>query len=315
MQLITEIKRPQAVPNIHFDHKIATLGSCFSEHIGQQFARYYWDSLVQPFGTYFNPISLLRLLESVALNKTPDSSRYTEYDEVYYHYDYPHTLYGRSPTELQHTIDSKAKACHDFLQSADFLVITLGTATVYTLNTTVVANCHKQAQQHFEKTTLPYEHIQQSLNSIVHLLETYYPQIQCIWTISPVRHIRDGLELNQLNKSMMRAAVHSICNLDKHWYFPSYEIVIDSLRDYRFYDADLIHPNSMAIHYIWDKLAEWCFDIETKNYINSARKIHLAKQHRVQNVYSNAHLQFVKQTNSYIQSFNESYNRQISLLS
>lgn len=314
MKFITEITQSPNLPTIEWTDRLVTLGSCFSEHIGAKFQNAFWQTEVQAFGTLFNPVSLCRIISLLAEKTGLDESKFISHQEFCYHYDFPHTLYDTSKPTLAKQISQIAQYTRKRIQEATHIFITLGTATVYTYQGEVVANCHKQASVEFKKRTLSFYEISSAIEQLQALLLEINPQLHIIWTISPVRHIKDGLVENQHSKSLLRAAVGELTAKEANYYFPSYELMMDSLRDYRFYNQDLIHPNQTAIDYIWDTLQTWCMPTDTQTYLKQAETIARATSHRVQREGSIAHQQFVSQTNQHIENFNQAYGKQLGLL-
>ncbi|MEP6512894.1 MAG: GSCFA domain-containing protein, partial [Parafilimonas sp.] len=189
------------------------------------------------------------------------------------------------------------KEAHHFLAEADWLMITLGSAFVYKLAETnePVANCHRASAQIFNKHLCSINEIIAALDNTIHQLFNFNPKIKIIFTISPVRHIRDGVIDNNRSKARLIEAVHHLINkFEKLYYFPAYELVIDVLRDYRFCDIDLVHPNYAATEFVLEKFTESCLNEETRNVMAEIKKIMIAKKHKAFNPQSQQHKQFLQ---------------------
>ena len=195
------------------------------------------------------------------------------------------------------------------LQEASFCFITLGTAWVYIYNSTdtIVANCHKLPSQHFSKRLLSIEEITESLSHITALLKQFNPSITVVFTISPVRHIKDGFFENQVSKSQLFAALYPLITDNKSLYFPAYELLLDELRDYRFYANDMVHPSEMAINYIWERLVTTYIEIATQADMKQVDSIQKGLSHRPFNPETESHQQFLAQLQQKMEAFTMKY--------
>ncbi len=240
--------------SIDYQSKIFGLGSCFVDHIKTKLNYYQFQTLINPYGTVFNPHSIKKLLQYTVNQPVFTEKVLFKHENIWKHFDF-HTAFNRLTVEeylnnLHHTIH-QAKG---FLQSADWAFFTLGTAWVYRHKITgkIVNNCHKVPQKEFEKILLSTTEIIDELKEIRLILQQINPHIKLLLTVSPVRHLKDGFTENQRSKARLIEAVHSVVNHSHTFYFPSYEIMMDDLRDYRFYTSDLLHPNEQAVAYIWE---------------------------------------------------------------
>lgn len=271
-----------------------TLGSCFADVIGQRLNQYKFPVSANPFGTVYNPISLYGLL-----NEELDVNLFLEREGLWLHHNYHSDLRATSKTELTELIVSTNEETLSVLKNVDYLVLTYGTAWVYetTEGGQVVSNCHKVPQKQFHKRLLGMEEMIKAQGSFLDKVFQLNPNIKVLMTVSPVRHIKDGLSESQLSKSMLRVlcdlAVSSHENVS---YFPSYEMMVDDLRDYRYYKDDLIHPTDFAQDYIWDKFKEAYFDDRANFFIKEWSKIIAAKHHRPFNPNAISHQNFLKST-------------------
>ncbi|MCS6968205.1 MAG: GSCFA domain-containing protein [Cytophagales bacterium] len=298
MQFRTELNvLPSAHPITH-SSRLLLVGSCFAEEIGQKLLDNKFEVLVNPFGTIFNPLSLFELLEkSFTGGQLP--SLVVEREGRFFHYGL-HSCHSAPTAQameqlaqalLRHTaewIDRPPK-------NDARIIITLGTAWIYELAQTgiPVANCHKMPAHLFNKRLLKVEEIVSAFDNLFNRLPSY---CRIIVTVSPVRHLKDTLPLNAVSKSVLRLAAHQICqDFPGVEYFPAYELLLDDLRDYRFYAKDLLHPSEEAVEYIFEKFATAYFSAQTMQLIQRWEKIRQALQHRPLQPYSLSHGQFLEQ--------------------
>lgn len=260
-----------------------SIGSCFTENIGTRIKQLKFNHLSNPFGIIYNPISLSNMLHYLLSDRT-----FSEAD-LFFHQEQWHSFahHGRfSGLEKETTLNKMNQALAEariHLSKVNRLLITLGTAKVFIFKETgeIVANCHKLPGQAFERQRLHIRDIAEAFEPILRDLKSRNPDLQVVFTVSPVRHIRDGLIENQRSKAALLIAIQHLCeDMDFVHYFPAYELVMDDLRDYRFYEADMIHPNQIAIDYIWQHFAEAFFDQGTKELNVKMEAILQAAQHR-----------------------------------
>ncbi len=291
--------QPPSLPEkISHTQKLLLTGSCFTEHIGNYLHERKFNTLVNPNGIVFNPISVVDAITSWIENKT-----YAEYDLVqhnggWHSWDH-HSRFSHTNSQMViNGINAAIKNAHVFLKETDWLIITFGSAFVYALkeqNNYTVANCHKLPGDKFTKRLLTTEEIIAAVGNLVYRLQLVNPALKIIFTISPVRHIRDGVIENNLSKATLIQAVHHMVAKFAHlYYFPSYEIVIDELRDYRFYAEDMVHPNETAIRYVAEKFQQACIQPENYSLIAALEKINIAMKHRPFDTTSPAHRQFLQ---------------------
>ena len=258
MKLSTDFPIPIANHKLTPNSRVLCMGSCFAENMGKRLDDLSLELLNQPFGTQFNPI---RILKALAFETLKVTDLYTEGD-FYLHPDFHSDFISQNPDGLIEEIHAKQEETKAFLNQANTLVLTFGTAYFYHDNilNRPITNCHKQASQRFEKR----------MNQVSEITEAYrafiknHPQLHIILTVSPVRHTRDGMMENSVSKALLRLAAHEIAQEfpGQVTYFPAFEIMMDELRDYRFYEKDLIHPNEIAVDYIWQKFKETYFSNE-----------------------------------------------------
>ncbi len=279
---------------ISHQSKILSLGSCFAQTIGQKMIDAKFDCLVNPFGTIFNPRSLEILMEAALFTTKFEESLICERDGLFFHYHAHSELVANTKDKLIEELTIQRDQTRVYLEQGTHLILTLGTAWVYELDGSgTVANCHKQPSSLFSKRLLTIEEMESRLSTLFGNFSRVYPNLKIILTVSPVRHIKDGVAENQLSKSQLRV----LCaNLERRFssvsYFPAYEIMMDELRDYRFYKSDLIHPTAEAEDYIWQKWQASHFSPETQTKVGEIRKVNLELAHRPLNPNSPDHLKF-----------------------
>ncbi|PZX57711.1 GSCFA family protein [Algoriphagus ratkowskyi] len=272
------------------------MGSCFAQTIGQKLVDHKFNCLVNPFGTIFNPYSLVKLLEGALLRDHFEEAEIIERDGLFFHYSSHSDLVADSKEALVQKLLAQRNLVQEYLESGTHLILTLGTAWVYELEDSgeTVANCHKQAASKFTKRLLTLEEMKDKLWLLFDNLSRVCPGLNIILTVSPVRHIKDGIPENQLSKSLLRVLCHELEKGNSRVsYFPAYEILIDELRDYRFYAKDLIHPSQEAENYIWEKWQASNFSIETQQKTTLIQKIIQELAHRPLNPKSEANLKFL----------------------
>ncbi|GIV36237.1 MAG: hypothetical protein KatS3mg032_0616 [Cyclobacteriaceae bacterium] len=291
---------PQALKNrISLRHSIFTTGSCFSDTIGQALTENKFTVLNNPFGTVYNPLSIHRQISHSLDNRMPDEHGYLQRDDIFLHYDYHSRFAAFSKHSLEELLSSAVSGAHRFLQNTHWLIITYGTAWVYRLkeNNRPVANCHKMPDQHFIRELLTEPEIVHSFGELYRKLKSLRPDLQIILTVSPVRHLRDTHELNSVSKAVLRLACHQLChNYAGVYYFPAYELMLDDLRDYRFYDTDMIHPSREAIQYIWNKFIQSAMDEETRNFIKEWESLRQTLTHKPMFPGSRSHKKLIEAT-------------------
>jgi hypothetical protein len=277
-------------------HKLFLAGSCFTEQIGAKLSNYKFKTIENPNGILFNPISISENIISYI-----DQKVYTEHDlflhnEIWGSWNHHTKFSDVNQTQALAKINQSQKAAHEFLKKTDWLIITLGSSYVYELeNNKVVANCHKVPTDKFNKKLLSAMEVQHSLQTMLEKLKAFNSNVKTMFTISPVRHLRDGFVENNRSKANLIAAVHDLVASNENcFYFPSYELVIDDLRDYRFYAEDMVHPNYQATQYVWEKFTTACIDDQSLLIMKEIGIINSAKNHRPFNPTSNQHLQFLK---------------------
>lgn len=305
MQFRTEIHIPPASFPLSRTQGILTLGSCFAEVIGRKLQQVKAHCLVNPYGTVFNPLSAHKLLRATITNSFPDLEKgLVPQQGLWFHHDFHSSFCHAQPEVLLQNLQETIEQAHHFLTQAQAILLTWGTAFVYerTSSGALVSNCHKVPQREFSKRLLSLEEITQDSRQTLALLQEYFPAVQVMLTVSPVRHIKDTLPLNSVSKSLLRVAAHQV--MEDHpmiSYFPAYELLLDDLRDYRFYGSDLIHPAEMAEHYIWEKFITAYANQDFSNFLQRWAEVSRDLQHRPFNPDSAAHQTFLQHLLSRLQ--------------
>ena len=309
MDLQTKIPLPKQAKNlIDYNSKILLIGSCFVENIGQKFDYYKFQNLQNPFGILFHPLALENLITNVINEKVYNEDDIFHYNEQWHCYNAHSKLSSSLKDELLDNLNESINITSKQLKNTTHIVITLGTAWVYRHidKDEIVANCHKIPQKKFVKELLSVNAISESLDAIIKLIRTVNLQASILFTISPVRHIKEGFVQSTLSKSHLIAAVHQVVEPRKKvFYFPAYEIILDELRDYRFYNEDMVHPNQIAVNYIWEKFMSVWVSEDALNVMEDINLIQKGLQHRPFNSSSIAHQKFlnnIKEKKNDIQS-------------
>lgn len=325
----TEIEKPHPKKLLNYKHKILALGSCFVENICKNFEESRMEVLINPFGTIFNPHSIFKLLDmvlNVVLERKDfnqeiregyiatqlfNSEFFVQKNGVWVHLDFHSDFWGETKEILSQKILKRLEETITFLQNTDVLILTFGTAWVYEHRflQKIVSNCHHMPQKDFDKYLLTIGQIESDFGLFFQKLKKINPNIHIYLTLSPVRHQKDSLALNQVSKSILRCAIHGL--LEKYQenisYIPAYEILLDDLRDYRFYAEDLIHPNLLAENYIWEYVQRYFLDTKTQLFIQEWQAIQKNLSHKPRNPASPSHLLFVENNLKRLKAFEEKY--------
>ena len=282
---------------IDYNSKVLLLGSCFSENIGNKFNYYKFQSQQNPFGILFHPKAIETFITNAINLKEYTDEDVFFFNERWHCFDAHSEMSSSSKEELLQNLNDAIQHTNQQINETSHIIITLGTSWTYRFieTDTTVANCQKVPQKKFLKELLLVDEISESLESIIALVKDVNPSINIILTVSPIRHLKDGFVENQQSKSHLIAAIHQVVEPRKKlFYFPSYEIMMDELRDYRFYKEDMIHPSKTAIDYIWGKFCEAWIDDESKNTINKVDSIQKRMNHRPFNPNSEEHQNFLQ---------------------
>lgn len=297
MKLQLDLPVKPLASTIQYGQKILLIGSCFTEHISDRLSQHCFDLCSNPNGILFNPLSVAGSLQSYLEGRLYAKDDLFYLHELWNSWDH-HTRF--SDTDVSRALskmNTSQQEASGFIAEADWLIVTLGSAFQYYLLSEgrPVANNHRAPGQWFEKHLLTIEAIKEALCDVLEKLWEKNPGLRVIFTISPVRHIRDGVVENNRSKARLIEAVHELCaSFAKVEYFPAYELLIDVLRDYRFYDIDLVHPNYAATSYVWEQFSLFAFDASTRALMSEIAEIHTAMHHRPRFPDTEAHKEFCR---------------------
>lgn len=310
MEFRTQFKIEPGKPKIDYSSSIFLVGSCFVDNIGEKLEQSRLKNLKNPFGILYHPAAIENFISRVV-----SGNQYNE-EEVFYHNERWHCFEAHSVLsninrgDLVGDLNDKLQSTRNFLKKASHIFITPGTAYGYKLkeNGSYVANCHKVSQARFEKKIMAVEEIKTRLQNILDVIKAFNPGAAVIFTVSPVRHLKDGVVENQRSKSHLLTAIGDLVKNEKmSSYFPSYEIMMDDLRDYRFYKEDMIHPNSIAVEYIWNKFKEAWLSKEAGEVMQEIYSIQQGLNHRPFNPDSDAHRNFIGKINERIEKLKNAH--------
>ncbi len=306
---------PKQFPNkISHRDNILMMGSCFTEQIGAKLSAHKFRILDNPNGILFNPVSISHALEAYVKNKSFNAEDLFFRDERWGSWQH-HTKFCRiEKNDTLNAINQSLHAAGEFIKTADWIMLTLGSSFVYQRNDeeaagykNVVANCHKVPNDKFERRLLDASEIIAVLEQMMRRVKEINPEVKFLFTISPVRHLREGFIENNRSKAALIQAVHTLVNEKTVFYFPAYELVIDDLRDYRFFAEDLVHPNYAATNYVWEKFTETVLSAESIELAKKINVINAARAHKPFSPLSEAHQKFKKVTLEKIHFLQEHY--------
>lgn len=311
MQFRTEIESVNYPFAISKNYSIITAGSCFADVFGQYLSDHKINCLSNPYGVIFNPVSLFRLLNQ-SLGKQPVMKNLlTQNQGQWFHYDFHSRYHHEDSGKLENDLNRLHQETGAFLRKANYLIITLGTAFVYRLvrNEYIVANCHKQPSQTFKRELLTQKEIGIRFRQFYENLKMANPKIKIIFTVSPVRHTRDTLQGNNLSKSILRLATHYFTSDFKDcYYFPAYEILMDDLRDYRYYESDMIHVNETGQQYVIDNFRKAAFTQEANEFIDFWAGLKNQLNHKPFHADSEEHQRFLRNLLKKLEDASEEIN-------
>lgn len=275
---------PKPFPfNVGYNDKLLFLGSCFAENISAYFERFKFQVVKNPFGILYNPNAIFKSIDLSIHSEIPITESSFEFNGIWSNYNTHSILSSVSKAEHFLKLEKAKSDLSKALKESNFIFISLGTAWAYKhiSSKEFVANCHKLPQNHFKKELFDVETVNSILKKIIDNISTLKPDAKIIFTLSPVRHLKDGFVENQMSKSTLHLAIqHMVKNHEQAFYFPSYELLLDDLRDYRFYDSDFVHPNLIALDYIWTKIENLFFDDNTLQLMDKVDKINKRLAHR-----------------------------------
>ena len=303
MKFRTEIEVTPLAEGLEYGAKIFALGSCFAENISERLKRAKFSIASNPFGILFNPASIAAAIDRLADARSFAVCDITAGKEGYFSFDAHSSLDGKTHTEAFGNLNKAVAQGAKSLAEADWVILTFGTAWVYEHEGRVVANCHKQPASQFERRRLSVAEIVERYSR---LFEGILRDKKVVLTVSPVRHIGDGLQENSVSNATLRLAVEElVAKYENAHYFPSYEILIDDLRDYRYYADDLAHPSNMAVDYVWERFCDVVLTDAAKAKLSQVEQIVAAAEHRPFNPESEAHKTFCRKMLAKMESMPE----------
>lgn len=283
MQFRTEVKISKANFELTPHQPILMIGSCFIDNIGEKFRSAMWHAEVNPCGVQYNPISISRILLRALSGKPMTGDELVEKDQMWQSWLFDSHFSSSQKEDALVKINRALRLTRDALKNSQCIVVTLGTSWIYRLADSgeVVGNCHKFPATNFERERLIVAEIVEILKTMMLKVREMNPTVRFIYTVSPIRHFKDGAHQNTLSKSSLLLAVEQLCReFPEVEYFPAYEIMMDELRDYRFYASDMLHPSQVAIDYIWQRFREWCFSSEADKFTDEGTKLTARLRHR-----------------------------------
>lgn len=307
---MSEINLLSPDQRIRYSDRLLLVGSCFTEHIGGRLASLKFDVMQNPHGILFDPISVCDSLVSYVEDRRYVPQDLFFYQELWQSWAHHSRFSGTDRDQVLQAINASQAEAHHFLKSAQWLIITLGSSYSYRLaaQQQPVANCHRAPGQWFRKHLCSIDETVAALDTMMHRLFRFNPAIQIIFTISPVRHLRDGIVENSRSKARLIEAVHHLVDkFDRLHYFPAFELMVDVLRDYRFYDIDLAHPNYLGTEFVLDKFRESYIDPAACELMEQVQQILTARRHKAFHPDTQAHRKFLEQFAQKTRSLMESY--------
>lgn len=295
MRLHLDLQTGISPDKIGHQQQVLLIGSCFTEHIGQRLNDLKFDCHSNPFGIVFNPLSMIKTMDRLMENKAFTDKDVMEHDGSWLSLEVHSSLSKPSQESLLRHLNAEVEQWHRHLKEADWLILTFGSAYYYEYlaNGTTVANCHKLPAGFFTKKMAHAGELTSAYHELLQKLQAFNPSLKVIVTVSPVKHLRDGVIQNNLSKSVLSLTAHGLAERQNNCsYFPSYELVNDDLRDYRFYEADMAHPNKQAIDYVWNKFCGTYFGAETQALLDRIAALNTAFLHRPLQAESKAFAEF-----------------------
>ncbi len=296
MEFMLDMPITAPTQKINYADPLLLIGSCFTEHISNYLGELKFNVLENPNGILFDPHSVAASIVSYIQNDQFTENRLFYLNQLWHSWHHHSTFSNMDKDECLRIINKSQDRAHHFLKKTKWLIISLGSAFSYHLakSELAVANCHRAPAQWFNKHLMTIEEINVALDNCIHQLIAFNANIRILFTVSPVRHIRDGVVENNRSKARLIEAVHNQVNKsDRLHYFPAYELVIDVLRDYRFYDTDMIHPNYQATQFVLERFTDHFIDPASLEIMQEVRKIIIAKKHSPLQPSSGAHKQFL----------------------
>jgi hypothetical protein len=310
MKFRTEIALSKQEPSLNYNSKTFLIGSCFAENISDKLNYFKFTYLLNPFGILFHPVAIENAFRDIIKKRIYHQNNLYFHNDLWQSFNHHSAFSSTSKEEVLENINQSNQKAFSFLKEATHIVISLGTAWVYefTEQQELVANCHKIPQKRFTKRLLSLLEIEKSIQSIITLITEFNPAVTIIFTVSPVRHLSNGIVENSQSKAMLLTAIHQVINQKNAHYFPSFEIMMDDLRDYRFYKSDMIHLNELAIDYIWGHFKKSWIDEKSHHLMAAIDDVQKALQHRPFNENSPKHQVFLKNLQQKIEKLSSKHH-------
>ncbi len=310
MKFRTEVIIQDTPKDIEYNDYLMFIGSCFSNNIGNKFINNRFNCIINPNGVVYNPESVALVINSIINNKKTNINDLHYINDNWVSFSHHSTFSNPDKKECLNKINENTETAHNHLKKCKYIFITFGTSWVYKLieNNQIVANCHKYPENNFKRYLLNINKITESYNKLIKKLTLFNKNIKIVFTVSPIRHWKDGAHNNQISKSTLILSIYNICKNNPNCsYFPSYEIMNDDLRDYRFYNDDMLHPNSMAVEYIWNKIKETYLHKNSIEYIKEISKIIKFLNHKPINKNNKNYLLSINKTLKKIEYLSHNY--------
>lgn len=274
MKLFSQVPIENPGFDIQYQDGVLCLGSCFVSEIGQKINSAKFQTLINPFGTQFHPLAIENVLSRIYTRTYYTDQEIYRFKDLYFSWDHSHLYSKPKLNQVLDKVNESVELGNEFLGKTNVFIFTLGTAWAYFLKGGFyVSNCHKVPQKYFEKHLLTSKQVYDALKNIIFMVKDVRPNAHIIFTVSPVRHTRDGFRENQVSKGVLQQALHYLMiEFPEINYFPSYELVLDEMRDYRYFDKDLVHLNELGVDYIWDKFKQYYFSDSTKKIMQGIDK-------------------------------------------
>jgi len=296
---------------IKINQRLLLLGSCFAENIAEKLNQFKFDVLLNPNGIVFNPSSIFKQLNGYLLNNKITKESLIKHDGLWHHLNYHGSFSGGNENDVLKQMNEAQQAANSHLKNTEYLIITLGSAWAYCFKETneIVSNNHKLDIKLFNKVLLNLNDLKKEFEQLYQHLKQFNPKLKILFTISPVRYLRDGLHENNISKGILHQLVYEIVNQHETdcFYFPAYEIVIDELRDYRFFNQDLTHPNQLAIDYVWEKFVTHCLHPNSQHFVEEYQKYLQLANHKPLHVDSHSYQQYKNQLIEFEKNLTQKY--------
>lgn len=306
----TKVEIPCIQQPIKYSDKLFFNGSCFAENIGSLFSEHQFNCMVNPFGVVYNPASVAQSLERIINAKQFNEADLVWHNNLWHHFDLHGSFSSNNKNTLLSSANQSLNTAHQQLKETKLLIVTFGTAWIFQLKNSnqIVANCHKHPASSFLHNILSVNDIYALWQTLVQRLKEFNPGIRIIMTVSPVRHWKNGAHGNNVSKAVLLLAIEQLIQSNKEIeYFPAYEIMLDELRDYRFYADDMLHPSKIAQSYIFRQFCEYSLDEKASEMVKDVEKINAALNHRPLQGVTSEHIAFVKSTITRIEKLKSKY--------